>query len=95
VKLPLLNVDLPPFTFYLVAPSLLWLTALLTTLAKAHAEGRLEEKLGFYAKPKLLIVRLPARITTASTAPPSGLGEPPGAGQSVEDDRGQQDRAAQ
>ncbi len=31
-------------------------TALLTTLAKAHAEGRLEEKLGFYAKPKLLII---------------------------------------
>ena len=27
--------------------------ALLTTLAKAHAESRLEEKLGFYAKPKL------------------------------------------
>jgi DNA replication protein DnaC len=31
-------------------------TALLTTLAKAHTEGRLEEKLGFYAKPKLLII---------------------------------------
>lgn len=31
-------------------------TALLTTLAKAHAEGRLEDKLAFYAKPKLLIV---------------------------------------
>jgi DNA replication protein DnaC len=31
-------------------------TALLTTLAKAQAEGRLEEKLGFYAKPKLLII---------------------------------------
>ncbi|MFC3837438.1 IS21-like element helper ATPase IstB [Paracoccus rhizosphaerae] len=27
-----------------------------TTLAKAHAEGRLEEKLSHYAKPKLLIV---------------------------------------
>jgi DNA replication protein DnaC len=31
-------------------------TALLTALAKAHAEGRLEERLAFYAKPKLLIV---------------------------------------
>ena len=34
-------------------------TALLTvptTLVKAHAEGRLDEKLAFYAKPKLLIV---------------------------------------
>jgi DNA replication protein DnaC len=31
-------------------------TALLTTLAKAHVEGRLEDKLAFYAKPKLLIV---------------------------------------
>ena len=31
-------------------------TALITTLARAHAEGRLEERLGFYAKPKLLIV---------------------------------------
>jgi IstB-like ATP binding protein len=34
-------------------------TALLTTLAKAHTEGRLEEKLGFYAKPKLLIIDEP------------------------------------
>ncbi|RBP03248.1 hypothetical protein DFR50_1451, partial [Roseiarcus fermentans] len=25
-------------------------------LAKAHAEGRLDERLGFFAKPKLLIV---------------------------------------
>jgi DNA replication protein DnaC len=31
-------------------------TALLTMLAKAHAEGRLEERLAFYAKPKLLII---------------------------------------
>jgi DNA replication protein DnaC len=31
-------------------------TALLTTLARAHVEGRLEEKLGHFAKPKLLIV---------------------------------------
>jgi DNA replication protein DnaC len=31
-------------------------TALLTTLAKAHAEGRLEERLGFYARPRLLII---------------------------------------
>lgn len=29
---------------------------LITALAKAHAEGRLEEKLTFYAKPKLLII---------------------------------------
>ena len=38
-------------------------TALLTvptTLVKAHAEGRLDEKLAFYAKPKLLIVDEPA-----------------------------------
>jgi DNA replication protein DnaC len=31
-------------------------TALLTMLARAHAEGRLEDKLAFYAKPKLLII---------------------------------------
>jgi DNA replication protein DnaC len=31
-------------------------TALVTSLARAHAEGRLEERLAFYAKPKLLIV---------------------------------------
>ena len=31
-------------------------TALVTTLARAHAEGRLEERLVHYAKPKLLIV---------------------------------------
>ena len=30
--------------------------ALVAGLAKAHAEGRLEERLGFFAKPKLLIV---------------------------------------
>jgi DNA replication protein DnaC len=30
--------------------------ALVATLARAHADGRLEERLGFYAKPKLLIV---------------------------------------
>ncbi len=30
--------------------------ALVASLAKAHADGRLEERLGFYAKPKLLIV---------------------------------------
>jgi DNA replication protein DnaC len=30
--------------------------ALVATLAKAHAEGRLDERLGFYAKPKLLII---------------------------------------
>ena len=30
--------------------------ALVATLVKAHADGRLEERLGFYAKPKLLIV---------------------------------------
>ena len=30
--------------------------ALVAILAKAHASGRLEEKLGFFAKPKLLIV---------------------------------------
>jgi len=31
-------------------------TALVAALAKAHAEGRLEDRLGHYAKPKLLIV---------------------------------------
>src|SRR5690606_19201434 len=30
--------------------------ALLAALVKAHAEGRVEERLAFYAKPKLLIV---------------------------------------
>jgi DNA replication protein DnaC len=30
--------------------------AVVAALAKAHAEGRLEERLGFFAKPKLLIV---------------------------------------
>jgi DNA replication protein DnaC len=30
--------------------------ALITALARAHAEGRLEDRLAFYAKPKLLIV---------------------------------------
>ena len=30
--------------------------ALVAALAKAHAEGRLEERLAFFAKPKLLIV---------------------------------------
>ena len=38
--------------------SVLFVTApaLVATLARAHADGRLEERLGFYAKPKLLIV---------------------------------------
>ena len=38
--------------------SVLFVTApaLVASLAKAHAEGRLEERLGFFAKPKLLIV---------------------------------------
>ena len=31
-------------------------SALVAALAKAHADGRLEERLAFYAKPKLLIV---------------------------------------
>jgi DNA replication protein DnaC len=31
-------------------------TALLAVLARAHAEGRLDERLAFYAKPRLLIV---------------------------------------
>ena len=30
--------------------------ALVAALAKGHAEGRLEERLAFYAKPKLLII---------------------------------------
>ena len=29
---------------------------MITTLARAHAEGRLDDRLAFYAKPKLLIV---------------------------------------
>jgi DNA replication protein DnaC len=38
--------------------SVLFVTApaLVAALAKAHGEGRLEERLGFFAKPKLLIV---------------------------------------
>jgi DNA replication protein DnaC len=38
--------------------SVLFVTApvLVANLAKAHAEGRLEDKLGYYAKPKLLIM---------------------------------------
>ena len=38
--------------------SVLFVTApaLVAALAKAHAEGRLDERLGFYAKPKLLII---------------------------------------
>ena len=38
--------------------SVLFVTApaLVAALAKAHAEGRLEERLGFFVKPKLLIV---------------------------------------
>jgi DNA replication protein DnaC len=38
--------------------SVLFVTApaLVAALAKAHAEGRFEERLGFFAKPKLLIV---------------------------------------
>ena len=31
-------------------------TALVAALAKAHADGRIEERLAFYAKPKLLII---------------------------------------
>ena len=39
--------------------SVLFVTApaLVAALAKAHAEGRLEERLGFFARPKLLIIR--------------------------------------
>jgi DNA replication protein DnaC len=38
--------------------SVLFVTApaLVAALAKAHAEGRIEERLGFFAKPKLLII---------------------------------------
>jgi len=49
--------------------SVLFVTApaLVAALAKAHAEGRLEERLGFFAKPKLLIIDelgyLPSRPT--------------------------------
>jgi DNA replication protein DnaC len=40
--------------------SVLFVTApaLVAALAKAHAEGRLEERLSFFAKPKLLVVDL-------------------------------------
>ena len=31
-------------------------TTLVANLARAHGEGRLDERLGFYAKPKLLII---------------------------------------
>jgi hypothetical protein len=30
--------------------------ALVATLAKVHGEGRLEQRLGFFAKPELLII---------------------------------------
>jgi len=44
-------------------------TALLATLSKAHSEGRFGDQLGFFAKPKLLIVDelgyLPLERTTA------------------------------
>ena len=50
---------MPPLQWPTFAPPLTVLfvqaTALITTLARAHAEGRLEDRLGFYAKPKLLI----------------------------------------
>lgn len=36
--------------------------ALVAGLTKAHAEGRLEERLAFYAKPKLLIVDKPGYL---------------------------------
>lgn len=32
-------------------------TALVAALVRGHAEGRLDERLSFYAKPKLLIVK--------------------------------------
>ena len=52
-------------------------TTLLTTLARAQAEGRLEDRLAFYAKPKLLIVDelwLPAvRAGRGAPVLPAGL----------------------
>jgi len=36
--------------------SVLFVSALVAGLVTAHAEGRLEERLAFYAKPKLLII---------------------------------------
>ena len=53
-------------------------TALVAALAKAHAEGRLEDRLGHYAKPKLLIVDElgylpfePTRRTCSSSSSPA------------------------
>ena len=39
-----------------VVPSMLIATILLTQLARAHQEDRLEEKIICYSKPKLLII---------------------------------------
>ena len=44
---------------------------LLTMLTKAHADGRLEERLGHFAKPKLLIVDELGYLPLESTPPPS------------------------
>jgi hypothetical protein len=50
--------------------------ALVASLVKAHVDGRLEERLGFYAKPKLLIAdelrylpfELTPRISSSSSS---------------------------
>ena len=44
---------------------------LLTMLTKAQADGRLEERLGHFAKPKLLIVDELGYLPLESTPPPS------------------------
>lgn len=56
--------------------SVLFVTApaLVASLARAHAEGRLDEKLAHYAKPKLLIIDERKRLATPS---------PPGSPNSV------------
>ena len=46
-------------------------TALITALARGHAEGRLEERLAFYAKPKLLIVDGRRHCLRPATCPSS------------------------
>jgi DNA replication protein DnaC len=48
--------------------------ALVAALAKGHVEGRLEERLGFFAKPKLLIVDLCAARSYVEAMPLVGLG---------------------
>ena len=48
--------------------------AVMASLVKAHAEGSLEDRLAFYAKPKLLIVDLCEAVGYVESGPLSGGG---------------------